>query len=310
MLNLARLRSLTVTALTSEVEDENTGSPNNTEGRPLLATIPSLFTSLLAQTTSPVETMSVEVTSVWDFIVKGGPMMFPILLCSLIALTVVVERVVSLRPSRVNPPEFLPGLRTALSDKNGDRRAALAWCDKDGSPLAAVLAAGIRNLGQPVERIEKQVREAGEREIIKLRKYLRVLAVIAAVAPLMGLLGTIFGMIDAFQTVASSGEALGKTELLARGIYEAMITTAAGLLLAIPVLVAYHWMNSKIEQLVLEMDRISVEFVEHVALPPDGRADGRWSVNATSPTNGSAVADSSPADADAEAAGAAPATAG
>ena len=81
----------------------------------------------------------------------------------------------------------------------------------------------------------------------------------------MGLLGTIFGMIKAFQTVATSGEALGKAELLATGIYEAMITTAAGLLVAIPTLIAYHWISAKIEALAIEMDRVTCEFVEEYA---------------------------------------------
>jgi biopolymer transport protein ExbB len=93
-----------------------------------------------------------------------------------------------------------------------------------------------------------------------------MLAVIASIAPLLGLLGTIFGMIDAFQTVAVSGEALGRTESLAKGIYQAMITTAAGLMVAIPVLIGYHWLAGKIDRLVGEMDRMTVEFVEQHAL--------------------------------------------
>ena len=89
-----------------------------------------------------------------------------------------------------------------------------------------------------------------------------MLSVIASITPLMGLLGTIFGMIRAFQTVAASGEALGKTEMLAGGIYEAMITTAAGLLVAIPVLICYHWISAKIDTLVMDMDQMTQEFIE------------------------------------------------
>ena len=89
-----------------------------------------------------------------------------------------------------------------------------------------------------------------------------VLTVIAGVAPLLGLLGTIFGMINAFQTVAISPDALGKTELLAEGIYQAMITTAAGLIVAIPVVIAHHWLAARIDGLVMEIDRVTVDFVE------------------------------------------------
>ncbi len=202
------------------------------------------------------------VRSIWDFVVKGGPMMIPIGLCSLAALTVVIERLLSLRRSNIIPPNFLQGLKKTLDDDGNDRREAIEYCRDDGSPIANLFAAGIKKLGEPTELLEKRIEEAGEREVFKLRKYLRLLSVIASIAPLMGLLGTIFGMIIAFQTVATSGEALGKAELLAKGIYQAMITTAAGLMLAIPVLVAYHFFSAKIERLINEMDRMTVDFVE------------------------------------------------
>lgn len=205
---------------------------------------------------------AVKVQSVWDFVSKGGPMMIPILLCSLVALTVIIERTLSLRRRNIIPRRFMAGLKKALGDGGSDRTAALEYCRKSDSPIAHVLAAGIKKLGEPVELVEKHIQEAGERQVLKLRKYLRLLSVTASLAPLMGLLGTIFGMIIAFQTVATSGEALGKAELLAKGIYQAMITTAAGLMLAIPVVMAYHWFSAKIEGFVAEIDCLSVEFVE------------------------------------------------
>lgn len=205
---------------------------------------------------------AVQVQSVWDFIVKGGPMMVPIGLASLFALTLIIERTLTLRRSRVIPPAFLPGLKNVFETPGRNHDDALEYCRLNSSPLANILAAGIRRQGEPIERLEKHVEEAGQREVLKLRRFLRALSVIASIAPLMGLLGTIFGMIRAFQTVAASGEALGRTELLAKGIYEAMITTAAGLLVAIPVLVAYHWIAAKIERLVMEIDQMTVEFIE------------------------------------------------
>lgn len=207
---------------------------------------------------------SVRVESVWDFVLKGGVLMIPIGAASLIALTVIIERLLSLRRSNVIPAGFVPGLKKVLDDDN-DRADALEYCEKDGSPIANILRAAIRKLGESVELLEKHIQEAGEREIIKLRKYLRLLSVVASIAPLMGLLGTIFGMIKAFQTVATSAEALGKAELLAKGIYEAMITTAAGLIVAIPALVAYHYFSARIDGLVVEMDRTTVDFIEEYA---------------------------------------------
>jgi biopolymer transport protein ExbB len=203
-----------------------------------------------------------EIQSVWDFVTKGGLVMIPIGLCSLVAFAVVVERLVSLRKRQVIPPDFFPGLSAKLDNGHTDRDKALEYCREHASPVANIFAAGIKRLGEPAEVVEKHIQEAGEREVFKLRKYTRLLSVVASIAPLMGLLGTIFGMIAAFQTVAASGDALGKTELLAKGIYQAMITTAAGLMLAIPVLIAYHWITAKIETLVWEMDRLTLDFME------------------------------------------------
>ncbi len=220
---------------------------------------------VLAQTPQGVAS-SVEVTSVWDFILKGGLMMIPIGLCSLIALTVVAERFVSLRRRTVIPPGFLAGLRKRMGHGLEDKQAGLAYCRSSPSPVASVFTAGLKRLGGPIEIVERHIQESGQREVLKLRKRLRVLSVVAAVTPLMGLLGTIFGMITAFQTVAMSAEALGKTELLAGGIYEAMITTAAGLVVAIPALIAYHWLSAKVASLVMEIDEMTVDFIEEISL--------------------------------------------
>lgn len=210
-------------------------------------------------------TDAAKVQSIWDFILKGGPMMYPLALGSFVAITVIVERVTSLRQRKIIPQEFLPGLNQQLENHPNDYSEALSYCRKDASPIANIFAAAIKRLNGPIETVEKHIQEAGQREILKLRKYLRSLSVIASIAPLMGLLGTIFGMIIAFQTVATSGGALGKAEVLAKGIYQAMITTAAGLLLAIPVLIAYHMFCAKIDRIVAEMDELTLNFVEEHA---------------------------------------------
>jgi biopolymer transport protein ExbB len=220
---------------------------------------------------------SVQVQSIWDFIVKGGVMMIPIGICSFIALAVVVERLVTLRRTNVIPASFLPQLKNVLRKHRGEKSEALTFCKRHDSPIARVVGAGIKKLGAPLEVVEKHVEEQGQREVLKLRRFVRVLSVVAAITPLMGLLGTIFGMIRAFQTVALSGEALGKAELLAEGIYEAMITTAAGLIVAIPVLICYHWISARIQRLVLDMDELTFDFIEEYAdgglLAGDAKAD-------------------------------------
>lgn len=223
--------------------------------------IDTLMTTL-AQADLPSSASSAEIHSVFDFLLKGGWMMIPIGACSLVAFSVIIERLVSLRRTRVVPPGFMQGLRTLMEQGPRSRAQAVEYCRSNDSALAGVLAVAIKRLGEPQELLEKHIQEAGERQAMKLRKHLRVLSVIGSVAPLLGLLGTITGMITAFQTVAVSGEALGRTELLARGIYEAMITTAAGLVVAIPVLVCYHWLSGRVDGLVTHIDGAAEEFME------------------------------------------------
>lgn len=225
--------------------------------------IAASIASLLVAAPAPAEASASAVETVWDLVQKGGPLMYPIGLCSLIGLAVLVERLITLRRRSVIPPGFLQGLRKALAE--GDRQKGIDYCRRNGSPVANVFAAGIRRLGESPEMLEKHIVEAGQREVLRLRRNLRALSVIASVSPLLGLLGTIFGMIQAFAEVSRSGEALGKTELLASGIYQAMVTTAAGLIVAIPALIFYHFLVSKVERLVMEIDEMTVNFVDEYA---------------------------------------------
>jgi biopolymer transport protein ExbB len=222
----------------------------------------------LMQAASAPAQPTVPKLSVWALIMKGGPVMIPIGACSLVALAIIFERVVSLRRSKIIPAAFLPGIKGLLSNGDFDRSATLDYCRSQDSPIARIFAVGIRRLGEPIELLEKHVEESGQREVAKLRKYLRALAAIASISTLLGLLGTILGLIEAFQTVAASGEALGKTELLAGGIYEAMVTTAAGLCVAIPVIIAHQALCARVERLVTEMDETTLEFIESYAERP------------------------------------------
>jgi biopolymer transport protein ExbB len=206
--------------------------------------------------------------SVLELMRRGGLMMVPILVCSLLAAAVAMERMAVLRRPRVIPRALVRGFEQLAPSGRGARRDALDLCRAHDSPAARVLAAGVDKLGHRPEIVEKHMAAAGEHEVFMLRRRLRALVVVTSVAPLLGLTGTILGMIKAFQTVAASGEALGRAELLAQGIYEAMITTAAGLLVAMPTLVLYHWLSGKIERLTRDLDRLAVSFVERHVLEP------------------------------------------
>lgn len=198
-----------------------------------------------------------QLESVWDFVVKGGPTMGVIIACSLVALTVVVERSIVLRRGAVIPRGFLEGLKAVW----GDREAALGYAKANGSPIARVLEAAIARREQGTAAVEKAVEDAGRREVVRLRHRMRLLGSLPQVSTMLGLLGTIFGMIKTFQAVATSGQALGKTELLAKGIFEAWTNTAAGLLVAIPVMIAYQMLMGRIDARIAELDRVADEWV-------------------------------------------------
>lgn len=222
----------------------------------------------------PAPALSMSPASVWEFALKGGIMMIPLGLCSLIVLAVTAERLITLRRRAIVPPRFYPELKRMLESKPVDTAEALRYAESKSSPIARTLAPAVKRLGRPASEVREKVVESGEHEVSLLRKHTRLLSVIAAVAPLMGLTGTIFGMIKAFQTVASSGEALGRTEMLAAGIYEAMITTAAGLLVAIPSLVFYNWVMARVDRAAQLLSVIGADFVETIAMPAAAEVGG------------------------------------
>jgi biopolymer transport protein ExbB len=195
--------------------------------------------------------------SVWDFVMKGGPTMYVILLCSLVALTIIVERSIILRRRYVAPRDFAAAIR----GMGNDRTRALELCEANGSPLANVIAAVIRRRGEGPAALREAVTSAGSRELVRLRARMRLLGALPQVATMLGLLGTVFGMIKTFQSVAASGQSLGKTEMLAKGIFEAWTCTAAGILVAIVVLIAYHTLMGRIDAAAVELDKAAEEFI-------------------------------------------------
>ncbi len=188
-----------------------------------------------------------QLASLFEIILSGGPLMVPIGLCSVIAVTYMVERSVRLRRGRLYQRAFGEQLLTLVRDQGPD--AAVALCDKTHTPQARVLAAGLRRAEADWMEREKAVEDAGAREIDRLSANLRPLVVIGMISPLLGLLGTVWGMIESFSTI-SSGEGLGSPEALAGGISQALVTTAAGLSVAIPVNAAYYWFRSRIDHFV------------------------------------------------------------
>ena len=196
--------------------------------------------------------------------VDGGPIMYPIGLCSFILLIFVFERLISLRKGRIIPRPFVKRFLEQLRDGNLDREKAIALCEENRSPVAVVFAAAVKKWGRTSVEVEQAILDAGERVTNQLRKYLRLFSGISQIAPLLGLLGTVLGMIEAFNAI-STANAMGQRELLAGGIAQALLTTAAGMFVAIPALLAYLFFVSRIDMLITEIDHLGQQIVELIA---------------------------------------------
>ncbi len=194
----------------------------------------------------------------------GGWMMYPIALCSFVLTVFTFERLIHLRRGRVIPRPFVKRLIEQLQQQQIDRDEALELCERNPSPIATILSAAVKKYGRPTVEVEQAVLDAGERESNLLRRNMRLLNAISNVSPLLGLLGTVLGMIQAFNDI-SSAQAMGRPDLLAGGISQALLTTAAGLLVAIPAYLLYMFFLGLTDKLILEMDSHAQRLVEVVS---------------------------------------------
>jgi biopolymer transport protein ExbB len=196
--------------------------------------------------------------AVIDYIQKGGFLMWPILVCSIISIGVFAERLFFLHRASIHVGEFLKGLSNLIRRRN----FAEALHESAGTPgpVARVIHTAILRHDAPRSELREVVQEAGQLEVPKLERFLGVLATLAFLTPLLGLLGTVTGMIDAFATIASNGGYATVTELSA-GIYKSLLTTAAGLVVAAPTFVAYSYLSSRVNTLMHDMERAGIEVV-------------------------------------------------
>ena len=194
----------------------------------------------------------------------GGWLMVPLVGCSFALVVFGIERAVNLRTGRVVPKLFAERLITQLQARALSRAAAIQACDENGSPAARVFAAAIRRWGRPAVEIEQAAIDACEREVNHLRRYRRVFNGVATISPLLGLLGTVFGLIRSFNEVAAAG-AMGRPDLLAGGFGEALITTAMGLLVAIPAMVLHSYFTSRVDRLAMRLDETCQQVIDEVS---------------------------------------------
>ena len=194
----------------------------------------------------------------------GYPFAVIFVAASVVALWCAIERLFLLRRRRVIPRAFVDRFLMHLRTGRMDKPNALAVCQQNGSPVAEVFLHGILKWGKPAVEIEQAVMDGGERQVALLKRRLRVLNGVATIMPLIGLLGTVTGMIEAFNNIADSN-AMGQAEILASGIALALLTTAIGLFIAIPALTAYMYLAGRIDALVVEMDRLGQDIVHLIS---------------------------------------------
>ncbi|SFB16854.1 MotA/TolQ/ExbB proton channel family protein [Azotobacter beijerinckii] len=194
----------------------------------------------------------------WELVKAGGWIMLPIILCSIVALAIIVERLWTLRPSRITPAHLLGQVWRWIQDKqlNSDKLKEL----RADSPLGQILAAGLANSKHGREVMKECIEEAAARVIHDLERYLNALGTIAGIAPLLGLLGTVLGMIEIFGSFMGSG--MANASQLAGGIATALITTAAGLFVAIPALFFHRYLQRRVDELVIGMEQEAIKLVE------------------------------------------------
>lgn len=197
----------------------------------------------------------------WDIIQKGGPMMYLIILSSVLAFGVVIERIYHLNRARIDSNKFMDEITNIL--KRNKIIEAIEMCNATPGPIAHIIKAGILKHDRSKPEIKEAVEEAANLEIPRLEKHLPVLATIAHIAPLLGLLGTVTGMIRSFQVIQE--KALSAVPVnpgdLAGGIWEALLATVAGLAVAIPTYVAYNYLTSQVNTLVYDMERSATDLV-------------------------------------------------
>jgi biopolymer transport protein ExbB len=198
-----------------------------------------------------------------DLLVKGGPIMIPIAILSVLALFVFFERFFAIKKAAREDKNFMNSIRDFIH--NGNLEAARALCRNTDTPSARMIEKGIRRIGKPIPEIESSIEAQGKLEIARLEKNVGLLGTVAAIAPMFGFLGTIFGVIKIFYNIALADNiSIG---LIAGGLYQKMITSAAGLLIGILAFVFHHSLLMMIDRRISKMEVEGVEFIDMIQEP-------------------------------------------
>lgn len=222
-----------------------------------------LLQTLSTDTLSAADSLAMGATKdnigLLDLLIKGGYMMVPLYLLFILAIFIFVERLITLNKAS-KPSSYLMDQVKVLV-QSGQTEKAKILCAGEHTPVANMIAKGVDRIGSPLKNIEVAIENVGKIEIYKLEKNLNLLATVSGAAPMIGFLGTVAGMIQAFIAIAQE-EGMVSPKLLSEGIYEAMITTAAGLVVGIIAYLGYNYLVSKVSKLVHNMEYSSIEFID------------------------------------------------
>jgi len=209
----------------------------------------------------------------WEFMSQGGPIMWLILLCSLVALAIVIERIYYLRKVQVDVRKFSE--QVTRSVKRNRIMDAIDLCEKTAGPVAAVVKEGLLKHDRPRTEIREAIEDAAVFQVPMLERNIPVLATVAHISPLLGLLGTVTGMVKAFQVIQDKSSAVSPVNPgdLAGGIWEALLTTVFGLCVAIPVLVAYNYLTSRVDRFVLDIEKSASDLMTTLSEKRDFREE-------------------------------------
>lgn len=222
---------------------------------------------ILQITTPPIDTVTnggQESLRFIELLLKGGFMMIPIFLLSILAVYIFVERFLTIQKASKTPDGFLDNVKVSVL--RGDITGAKVLCAQNDTPIARMIEKGVSRLGSQLKNIEASIENVGKIEIYKLEKNLSFLATISGVAPMIGFLGTVTGMIQAFIAIAQE-EGTVSPKLLSSGIYEAMITTASGLFVGIVAYLGYNYLVTRLQKLIYRMEYTSINFLDLLQEP-------------------------------------------
>jgi biopolymer transport protein ExbB len=213
----------------------------------------------IPQTPKPVT----ESFSLLDLMVKGGPIMIPIAILSIIAIYIFIERYISIRRASRFEDNFMNNIRDFIYGNRLD--SAIAYCKSNHSPVARMIEKGLKRLGHPVKEVEESIEIVGKFEVYKLEKNIVILAIIAGIAPMFGFIGTIIGVIKIFHDISLAGDVSITT--VSSGLYTKMVSSATGLLVGILAFILYHWCNIMVEKTVQKLEHSAMEFMDLLQEP-------------------------------------------